>query len=48
MESKGIFTVALSLLAAIATCGQTQAPPLPPCSRKRASAFASGQRRSRL
>jgi gluconolactonase len=30
MESKGILTVALSLLAAIATCGQTQAPPLPP------------------
>jgi len=30
MESKGIFTLALVLLAAIATCGQTQAPPLPP------------------
>jgi len=30
MESKGIFMLALVLLAAIATCGQTQAPPLPP------------------
>ena len=30
MESKGILTLALVLLAAIATCGQTQAPSLPP------------------
>ena len=30
MESKGILTVALGLLAAIVTFGQSQAPPLPP------------------